>query len=148
MFPARRTTPQGSIPMQPSRVNLNVVFTCAMAARVALWGKGTGGGENPRLFKDRPADGNAAACAAPLYVSAFAIAWATAATRFYVSQPAAAWSCALCNMSPGSVFQTAFALWGKGTGGGPPQSLHQAYPKKSTSALDGGSSPNPHGLGS
>ncbi len=50
----------------------------------------------PRLFKDRPTDGNAAACAAPFYISAFAIAWATPNNRSYISQLATAWFCALC----------------------------------------------------
>ncbi len=38
-------------------------------------------------------------------------------TAYTVSLPAATWFCALCNTPPGSVLQTAFALWGKGTGG-------------------------------
>ena len=56
MFPARRTTPRGSIPMQPSRVNLNVVFTCAIAVRVSLsdcfcsMGQMYRGFENPRIL--------------------------------------------------------------------------------------------------
>ena len=74
MFPARRMPPQGSIPMQPSRVNLNVEFTCAMACRVSLsdsfcpMGQMYRGFSTPRLFKDRPTDG--AAFCAKIYAGA------------------------------------------------------------------------------
>ena len=102
MFPARGTVSQGSSPMQPPCVNLNVEFTCAMAFRVSLsdsfcpMGQMYQGFSNPRLFKDRPTDGKCSGYAAPFYISAFAIAWATVATRCYVSQPAAICFSALC----------------------------------------------------
>ena len=38
-------------------------------------------------------------------------------TSHTVSPPDGVWFCALCNMPPRSVFQTVFALWGKGTRG-------------------------------
>ena len=72
-------------------------------------GRGHRGFENPRLFKDRPADG--AALAAQIYAGCVGglVDLAGKVRR------AVEWRCMQC-LPPGSLFQAVFALWAKAPG--------------------------------